>query len=147
MLPLQQALAGNVFGDSWLFHTKTCRYWPKMVLDNSNYWSSSSHPCRIMTACHQPGNSVIGHDIWTDIMWFLWLSLGRTATYKNWIRLRLRCTMDYSDWDPGPWFNIKMSSYQYRKSHYGDKTVVRSSYLHNGISFTGKMTYLYWIKA
>ena len=48
---------------------------------------------------------------------------------------------------PGPWFNIKMSSYQYRKSHCGDKTVVRSSYLHNGISFTGKMSSLYWIGA
>ena len=42
-------------------------------------------------------------------------------------------------------FNIKMSSYRYRKSHCGDKTVVRSSYLHNGISFAGKMTSLYWI--
>ena len=37
-----------------------------------------------------------------------------------------------------------MSSYQYRNSHCGDKTVVRSSYLHNGISYTGKMTSLYW---
>ena len=45
---------------------------------------------------------------------------------------------------PGPWF--KMSSCQDRKSHCGDKTVVRSSYLHNGISFTGKMIYLYWIR-
>ena len=45
---------------------------------------------------------------------------------------------------PGPWFNIKMSSYQYRKSHCGEKTVVRSSYLHNGISYTGEMTSLYW---
>ena len=44
----------------------------------------------------------------------------------------------------GPRFNIKMSSYQYRKSHCGDKTVVRSSYLHNGISYTGKMASLYW---
>ena len=48
---------------------------------------------------------------------------------------------------PGPWFNIKMSSYQYRKSHCGDKTVVRSSYLHNGISYTSKMSSLYWIGA
>ena len=40
---------------------------------------------------------------------------------------------------------IKMSSYQYKESHCGDKTVVRSSYLHNGISYTGKMEYLYWI--
>ena len=48
---------------------------------------------------------------------------------------------------PEGWFNIKISSYQYRKSHCGDKTVVRSSYLHNGISYTGKMTSLYWIRA
>ena len=50
------------------------------------------------------------------------------------------------EWD-GPWFNIKMSSYQYRKYHCGDKTVVRSSYLHNGISYIGKITSLYWIRA
>ena len=47
----------------------------------------------------------------------------------------------------GPLFNIKMSSYLYRKSHCGDKTVVRSSYLHNGISYTGKMSSLYWTGA
>ena len=50
-------------------------------------------------------------------------------------------------WTPGPWFNIKMSSCQYRKSHCGYKTVVRSSYLHSGISYTGKITSLYWIGA
>ena len=50
-------------------------------------------------------------------------------------------------WYFGPWFNIKMSSYQYRKTHCGDETVVRSSYLHNGFSYTGKMTSLYWIRA
>ena len=49
--------------------------------------------------------------------------------------------------ESGTWFNIKMSSYQYRKSHCGDKTVVRSSYLHNGISYTDKMSSLYWIGA
>ena len=38
-----------------------------------------------------------------------------------------------------------MSSYQYSKSHCGDKTVLQPSYLHNGISYTGKMTSLYWI--
>ena len=48
---------------------------------------------------------------------------------------------------PGPWFNIKISSYLYRKSHCGEKTVVRSSYLHNGISYTGKITSSYWIRA
>ena len=47
----------------------------------------------------------------------------------------------------GPRFNIKMTSYQYRKSHCGDKTILRPSYLHNGISYTGKTTSLYWIGA
>ena len=49
--------------------------------------------------------------------------------------------------EPGGWFNKKIPSYQYRKSHCGDKTILRPSYLHNGISYTGKMTSLYWIRA
>ena len=49
--------------------------------------------------------------------------------------------------DPGGWFNKKIPSYQCRKSHCGDKTILRPSYLHNGISYTGKMTSLYWIRA
>ena len=69
------------------------------------------------------------------------------------------CSTAYSDWQhyhstssvwgesTGTRFNIKMSSYQYRKYHCGDKTVVRLSYFHNGISYTGKMTSLYWIRA
>ena len=40
-----------------------------------------------------------------------------------------------------------MSSYQYRKSHCGDKTILRPSYLHNGISYTGKTISSYWIGA
>ena len=45
----------------------------------------------------------------------------------------------------GPWFNIKMPFHQYRQSHCGDKTISPPSYLHNGISYTGMMTSLYWI--
>ena len=40
-----------------------------------------------------------------------------------------------------------MPSYQYRKSHCGDKRILWPSYLHNGISYTGKTTSLYWIRA
>ena len=50
-------------------------------------------------------------------------------------------------WNPGGWFNIKMTSYQYRKSHCGDTTILRPFYLHNGISYTGKMSSVYWIRA
>ena len=45
----------------------------------------------------------------------------------------------------GPLFNINMSSYQTRKFHCGDKTVVRSSYLHIGNSYTGKTASSCWI--
>ena len=47
---------------------------------------------------------------------------------------------------PPGWFDLKMHSYQYRKSHCGDKTILRPSYLYNGISHTGKMTSLYWTR-
>ena len=45
---------------------------------------------------------------------------------------------------PGPWFNIMVTSYQYRNSHCGDKMIFWPSYLHNRISHTGKITSLYW---
>ena len=66
------------------------------------------------------------------------------AIFKIWSNL---IELSLVGWTPGPWFNIKMLSYPYRKSHCGDKTVVRSSYLHNGISYTGKMSSLYWMGA
>ena len=47
----------------------------------------------------------------------------------------------------GPQFNIKIPSYQYRKSHCGDKMILWPSHLHSGTSYTGKATYLYWIRA
>ena len=47
---------------------------------------------------------------------------------------------------PGAWINIK-TSYQYRKSHCGDETILRPSYLHSGIAYTGKTASLYWFRA
>ena len=45
----------------------------------------------------------------------------------------------------GGWSNIKMPSYQYRKSPCGDKMIFWLSYLHNEISCNGKTNSLYWI--
>ena len=56
------------------------------------------------------------------------------------------CTFSYS-WCQSlhrPWFNIKVASYQYRKSHCGDNIM---TYLLNRISYTGKVTSLYWVRA
>ena len=62
-------------------------------------------------------------------------------------RRRQGCWLNLSQrYQAGGWFNKKMPSYQYRNSHCGDKTILRPSYLHNGISYTGKTTSLYWIR-
>ena len=55
----------------------------------------------------------------------------------------------FRDWAflPGGWFSKKMQSHQYKKYHFRDKKILRPSYLHNGISYTGKMASLYWIRA
>ena len=66
----------------------------------------------------------------------IWNSVDRTVSHNL-----LRQTTKKTSW---PWFNIKISSYQYRKSHCWDKKVIRSSYLHNGISYTSKRASLYW---
>ena len=82
-----------------------------------------------------------------DICCFLPLSVVvENNTFSSFVINTLHAE-DLSTQDVRARFNIKMSSYQYRKSHYGDKTVVRSSYLHNGISYTGKMASLYWIRS
>ena len=47
--------------------------------------------------------------------------LERSNTGKWNFRTRMECSYINS----GPWFNIKMSSYQYRESHCGDKTVIK----------------------
>ena len=39
----------------------------------------------------------------------------------------------------------KMLPYQFRKSHCGNKTVLRLSHLHNGNSYAGNTASLYWI--
>ena len=46
----------------------------------------------------------------------------------------------------GHWFNIKMSYYQYRNYHWGDKMTLRLSFLHNGILYTCETISSYWIR-
>ena len=64
-----------------------------------------------------------------------WNTWGTEKNYIKWC-VSGHCstvTVVINEVKPGPWFNIKTSSYRYRKSHFGDKTVVRLSYLHNDI--------------
>ena len=75
---------------------------------------------------------------------FHWCLLSRVQMVlsQHWFRQWLSAKQA-----PRGRLNIKMSSYQYRKSYCGDKTILRPSYLHNGISYTGKTASLYWIRA
>ena len=70
------------------------------------------------------------------VPWWRYITKGHSYIYKS---KQIMAS--------GPWFNIKMSPYQYRKSYCGDKTVARLSNLHNVISYTGTMSSLYWIRA
>ena len=88
--------------------------------------------------------------------WFHKIEISAMYSYIP-LGLKLKCRYVYfiqfadtmfMNQDSGPWFNIKMLYYKYRKSHCGDKTVVRLSYLHNGISYTGtEMSSVHWIRA
>ena len=102
----------------------------------SNYLSLFGSP-----VIHGVGHTVNGSPLGpiTPQMTYLHATHVTSVTGKQAVRWRCQ-----SGPRPGPRFNINISSYQYRKSHCGDKTVVRSSYLHNRISYTGKMTSLYW---
>ena len=104
----------------------------------------------IMMGIHAPGNTVfilkrgsVSHVPRHPLV-------EPTCTRCDLKHLKPPMTSTFADHDPlssGGWFNINMPSYQYRKSRCGDKTTLRPSYLHNGISYTGKMASLHWIRA
>ena len=107
-------------------------------------WSNSSKHALIISKCLQGPDqyNYIKDDVLTAaycgknmILWPSYLHNASTG----------KMTLFFIESGPGGQFKIKMPSYQYRKSHYGDKAILRLSYLHNGISYTGKMTPSYWI--
>ena len=124
------------------------------VFDNSIQDSISCGMARYL-ACHQHKSLREHRNIWWSdnsgikktgckMCWYSDIKIGRDI---DWADIRTHPKIDLIQLhvsvisEPSPCFNIKMPSYQYSKSHCGDKTVERSSYLHNGISCTGKMAY------
>ena len=131
--------------------------WPwDIFLDIMNpKWTLTNQRCSLATGCkiiYRILNLCVGPYFVKGSRWpagcggyvqdFFWYVLYQVGEPMNSWKTHgcILCIMP-----TGGWFNIKMSSYQYRKSHCGDKTILRPSYLHNGISYTGKMTSLYWI--
>ena len=101
------------------------------------WWSSGT--CNIKYNISQRVYELINQILWKEEYhnWKRILRSGRNLHMPRELSCRAMCSI-------GPWFNIDMSSYQYRKSHCGDKAVVRSTDLHNGVSYTSKMASLYW---
>ena len=88
--------------------------------------------------------------IWLKFHWNMFTMVQITTSqrwFRKWLNVEQATSHYLYQWWSGHRFNIKMTSYQYRKSHCGDKTILRPSYLHSGISYTGKMSSLYWIRA
>ena len=50
---------------------------------------------------------------------------GRPIAGPGRDRQLFQCEGHWIEHGSGPWFSIKMSSYQHRKSHCGDKTIIR----------------------
>ena len=96
----------------------------------------------LFTLFHQSRSALSPNPI---VRWYIYIeTLPR-------VPLIIDVQLSISRWSTGPRLNIKISSYCYRTSHCGDKTVVRSSYLHNRISYTGKIFILnqppdWWMK-
>ena len=114
------------------------RYNPSKDHGIYNDWTLNWHPSfgLMSNHCWSVDNCYLG---WRGIdIYKFWFCFDNAESSR--IHLLRHCLLTPA----GFWFNIKMSSYQYRKSNCGDKTILRPSYLHNGISYTGKMTSLYW---
>ena len=132
----------------WWFDTPSWSLWRQFNV------SSDRLP---LTYTHLHGAVFLPYLVWyKGIDQQLQLHKSRHYNYyssKPKLQRRNRCvgmhaSLDYVqiisyDTYPEPRFSIKMPSYQYRKYHCGDKTILRPSNLHNGISYAGKMTSLY----
>ena len=112
---------------------------------------SSMHHCTTLPWCHMNLRQVVcllscSHNNQTGNKEASYLRtfLEIVDAIHKWVTLNVFVVQQAFQW-PGSWFNIKMASYQYRKSYCGDKAVGRSSYLHHVISYTGKMASLYSI--
>ena len=97
------------------------KFVPKVVINNI--------PALVqIMAWRRPGDKPLSEPMMVNLLTHI------CVTWPQWVKDQGR--IQYKD-----------AFYHYSKYPCGDKMVVRSSYLNDGISYTGKMTSLYWIKA
>ena len=113
------------------------KFWHRTFVPSSNMSQEQKHRHKVFSASNYDLRENVSRGIITQKM-KLHISIFQPDQSSRHIPTAF-------PWQPGPRFNIKMTSYQYRNSNCGDKTIWRPSYLHNGISCTDKITSLYWI--
>ena len=134
---------------------RTIRIYQPPLSFNIEQWVLTCYGCHGQWRCdshHQPGGLLLE---WVHACIKFWMSeyghradglvCNKSILQVDKLQIWLLHSFVKSLFHSRPWFNIQMSSYQYRKSHCGGKTIWQLSYLHNGISYTGKMISLYWI--
>ena len=103
--------------------------------------------CNLLWSVHVKLSISYGHNTYLDLAcctsiylntWFIVAPLYQCHPLMSW---RLQKSIHK---EPGCRFN--MPSYQHRNYHCGDKMILWSSYLHNGIAYTGETISLYWIR-
>ena len=115
----------------WMWFEESNMYFCK--IENFGYGEinersfSNPHPnTGLMLPLHKP------------ILWMSWMSALDIQVYCS----DLHNVIEY--WAPSQYKNVILPV---SEIPCGDKTIVRLSYLNNGISYTGKMTSLHWIRA
>ena len=102
----------------------------RRTLGRSSRWSSQSPsqgqagtlPLPLAPGCLPPNNAPgDSHTANSSGGWSP--RIAALLATRQQVQPNLQAVLAPSNKAAGPWFNIKMSSYQYRKSHYGDKTI------------------------
>ena len=90
------------------------RHWTAVSWFLTKFWSPAAPTVFVLTTFRAAGdqNFVKSHDIAVPVLKWSYPSLVEGRTENIWYQ-----------WPPGGWFNIKMQTLQYRKSHCGDKTI------------------------
>ena len=146
--PTQRANDAEKVPIWWHHYAFTGHQWfPSQRASNAELWSFLSDSFWTNTWI----KNGVGVDLWHLTAYVASMLLhwfAREVRMKNSSKMSIhRKNITMLESRSGPWFNKKIPSWQYRKSHCGDKTVVRPSYVHNGITYTGSMASLYWIMA
>ena len=130
-----------------------CWSWTACGCQSPNmYWNQHNNGChRQLFFCNQITYHQVNSKDPGQFSWTIRSSELGDGLLNSWFVIGWEEWSDPQSWfvkpDPGGLFDIKRSSYQYRKFHSWDMTSLWPPHPQTGISYSGKTTSLYWIRA